>query len=52
LAVRWPNMPSAERDDIIAYLNDRQLYDWRYLTKEDRQAIYYVCYGPWGPRDP
>ena len=50
LSKRWERMDALQQDDVIAYLEDVMRDDWKKLDKEQRDAIMYVAYGPWGPR--
>lgn len=47
---RWGTMDHGQQDDIIAYLEDIQRGDWRDITPEEKRAIWYIYFGPWGPR--
>lgn len=47
---RWDKMDAVESEEIIIYLDDRCRGDWRNLTDEEKKAVWFVNYGPWGPR--
>ncbi|KAG7838748.1 hypothetical protein KL919_001300 [Ogataea angusta] len=51
LPARWINLPGDAQQDIINYLKVKQEFGWTYLTRDEKQAIYYISYGEWGPRD-
>ncbi|KAG7692068.1 hypothetical protein KL930_001570 [Ogataea haglerorum] len=51
LPARWNNLPGDAQQDIINYLKVKQEFGWTYLTRDEKQAIYYISYGEWGPRD-
>lgn len=52
LEKRFPAMDTAARNATIDYLNHQQAAGWQYLSPTDKRALYYLLYGPWGPRDP
>lgn len=49
---RWEFMPAEEREDIVHQLAERQKVNWTDLTLAEKQAAWYISYGPWGPRKP
>ncbi|CAI4740591.1 CDG_1a_G0046430.mRNA.1.CDS.1 [Saccharomyces cerevisiae] len=52
LQSRWENMPSTEQQDIVSKLSERQKLPWAQLTEPEKQAVWYISYGEWGPRRP
>ncbi|EJS41961.1 cox5ap [Saccharomyces arboricola H-6] len=52
LQSRWENMPSTEQQDIVTKLTERQKLPWSQLTEPEKQAVWYISYGEWGPRRP
>ena len=51
LPKRWNKMDAGQQDDVIAYLEDKMRGDWKELTVPEKQALWYIYYGPWGARD-
>lgn len=49
---RWEAMSEEERNDIIEQLGERQKGPWSELTDYEKRAVWYISYGPWGPRRP
>ncbi|AOW07751.1 YALIA101S03e05490g1_1 [Yarrowia lipolytica] len=49
---RWPKMATDEQQDVVDYLEDQMRGDWKIMTPEEKQAAYYIYFGPWGPREP
>lgn len=52
LEKRWAKMDQLEQDEIIMYLQYKERGDWMELTPVEKRAIWYINYGPWGPRGP
>lgn len=52
LPSRWEGMPSAEQQDIVSKLAERQKLPWKELSETEKQAAWYISYGAWGPRRP
>lgn len=50
LPKRWNKLDALKQDDIIAYLEDKMRGDWKEINLPEKQAIWYVYYGPWGAR--
>lgn len=48
---RWTSLAFEAQQDIISYLNVKQEFDWKYLSPDEKRAIYYIAYGKWGARD-
>lgn len=48
---RWNKLPMDIQQDMISYLNVKQEFGWNYLTREEKQSLYYIAYGEWGARD-
>lgn len=49
---RFPAMAKADQSSIVESLAQRQLGSWTELTKDEKRAIWFVHYGPYGPRKP
>ncbi|KAH3678552.1 hypothetical protein WICMUC_001361 [Wickerhamomyces mucosus] len=47
---RWSKMKEFDQADILDYLNDKSTNHWNNLTQVEKRALYYIYYGPWGPR--
>lgn len=52
LPSRWETMPAAEQSDIVTKLSERQKLAWNDLSDTEKQAVWYISYGEWGPRRP
>lgn len=50
LEKRWHKMDAVDQDNIVQYLADKSRGDWHDLTAEEKKAIWFVNYGPYGPR--
>lgn len=46
----WPKLKLEERDQIIDFLQERQILPWTDLSNEEKRACYYISFGQWGPR--
>ncbi|KAI5309205.1 Cytochrome c oxidase subunit 5A, partial [Ascosphaera atra] len=47
---RWESMPPQEQADLYMALRDRMKNDWHNLTLKEKQAAYWISFGPHGPR--
>ncbi|KAK7747951.1 Cytochrome c oxidase subunit 5B, mitochondrial [Cytospora paraplurivora] len=47
---RWEGMPLQEQAELWMALRDRMKEDWHDLTVKEKQAAYWVAFGPHGPR--
>ncbi|CCH42010.1 hypothetical protein BN7_1549 [Wickerhamomyces ciferrii] len=47
---RWSKMKELDQADVIDYLNSKTSGDWHQLTTQEKQSLYYIYYGNWGPR--
>lgn len=50
LEKRWNSLDALDQEDIQLYLEDRMRVDWKDLSLDEKRAIWFVNYGPWGPR--
>ncbi|QPG74422.1 hypothetical protein FOA43_001751 [Brettanomyces nanus] len=48
---RWAKMPTDDQQDITNYLEVKQGFGWKHLSRDEKKAIYYIGYGKWGARD-
>lgn len=47
---RWNKMDQMDQEDVIMYLQYKEKGDWKELSDVEKKAIWYINYGPWGPR--
>ncbi|KAH3687230.1 hypothetical protein WICPIJ_001787 [Wickerhamomyces pijperi] len=47
---RWSKMSEFDQTDLIDHLQERQSQPWGQLSTPEKRALYYIYYGPWGPR--
>lgn len=52
LESRWEELPSADQQEIVSQLAERQKLPWIELTEAEKKAAWYISYGAWGPRRP
>nr|KAJ3421727.1 Cytochrome c oxidase subunit 5A [Polyrhizophydium stewartii] len=52
IEARWSKLPEAEQGAIADHLAELQKGDWKSLTLEQKRAIYFIAYGPYGARTP
>ncbi|KAI7851831.1 cytochrome c oxidase subunit IV [Circinella umbellata] len=52
LKSRWESMSTTEQNSIAKELEEAQRGDWKALSTENKQAAYYIAFGPHGPRQP
>ncbi|GME73789.1 unnamed protein product [[Candida] boidinii] len=50
LEKRWLKMKPEDQLMLIDDINTLQTFSWKFLTKDQKKAIYYISYGQWGPR--
>jgi len=48
----FPLMSHKAKDDYYKKMMEVQKKDWKELTLNERKAIYYIAFGPYGPRRP
>ncbi|KAG5438181.1 hypothetical protein PCANB_003032 [Pneumocystis canis] len=50
LEKRWDNMSPEEQMDIQRKLNERQRGPWSELTMDEKKAVHFIAFGPYGSR--
>lgn len=50
IPTRWSSLSIPLREEIQEYLDWQMTGDWRDMTTDEKQSIYYISYGAWGPR--
>ncbi|GAA95646.1 uncharacterized protein L969DRAFT_92775 [Mixia osmundae IAM 14324] len=48
----WAGLTPTEQKGLSSHLEELQRKDWKELSLEQKKAIYYVAFGPHGPRAP
>jgi len=48
----FPLMSHKAKDDYYKKMIELQKRDWKELSINERKAIYYIAFGPYGPRRP
>ncbi|ODQ78196.1 hypothetical protein BABINDRAFT_9424 [Babjeviella inositovora NRRL Y-12698] len=49
---RFETLAKADQNEIVESLAKRQQGSWSELTKDEKRAIWFIHYGPYGPRKP
>ncbi|KIJ44247.1 hypothetical protein M422DRAFT_75313 [Sphaerobolus stellatus SS14] len=49
---QWEVLSNADKVATALQLEDIQKKDWKELSLQEKKAIYYVAFGPHGPRTP
>jgi len=47
---RWLDLTAQQQLDIFKALHEREKEPWYTMTTEERKALYYINFGPHGPR--
>ncbi|KAI9152545.1 Cytochrome c oxidase subunit 5B, mitochondrial [Blastocladiella emersonii ATCC 22665] len=51
IPARWTAMAQPERSAVVESLLAAQKGDWKALSADQKKALYYIAYGPHGPRE-
>ncbi|ORZ30657.1 cytochrome c oxidase subunit IV-domain-containing protein [Catenaria anguillulae PL171] len=51
IPARWSAMAQPERTAVVDSLLAAQRGDWKALSAEQKKALFYIAYGPHGPRE-
>jgi len=49
---QWETLSNEDKVATALQLEELQKKDWKELTLQEKKAIYYVAFGPHGPRTP
>ncbi|KAI9144778.1 cytochrome c oxidase polypeptide V [Paraphysoderma sedebokerense] len=51
IPARWKQMSQIDREVVTDKLLDLQKGDWKKLSVEEKKSLYYIAFGPHGPRE-
>ncbi|KAF9427877.1 Cytochrome c oxidase subunit 5A [Podila epigama] len=52
LSLRWKTLTQQQKESLTSHLEQLQAGDWKAMTLEQKQAAYWVSFGPHGARTP
>ncbi|KAK5781332.1 hypothetical protein RI543_001173 [Arxiozyma heterogenica] len=50
IPTKWNQLSIPLKEEIQEYLDWQMTGDWRDMSANEKQSIYYISYGSWGPR--